>query len=79
MTFESLTNLGSKFWTLKTMFEDSPTLISVLSGINSVNLTSAEPGFLEGGMEKTMKAAATAAARAASKTIFSNPNKNCCS
>ena len=64
-TLESLTTLDSLFCTLKMMFEDSPTLISVLSGVNSVNLTLGAPGELGVGMEKTKTATITAAARAA--------------
>ena len=77
-TLQSLTNLDSLFCTLKMMFEDSPTLISVLSGENSVNLTLGAPGELGADMEKTKIATITATARAAINiTLKSNLDQNC--
>jgi hypothetical protein len=61
---------------LNKILVDSPTLMSILSGVNSVNLTLGVSEFLWIGIENTMTAMAIATASAATATTFRTNNQN---
>jgi type IV secretory pathway TrbD component len=66
----------SRFCTLNKILTDSPTLMSLLSGVNSVNLTLGVSEFVCIGIENTMIATATATARAATAITFQSNDQN---
>src|ERR671936_2847053 len=76
ITCASMIGRTSRFCTLNKILADSPTLMSVLSGVNSVNLTLGMPGFLWAGIEKTMTAIAIATIKAATAIAFRRNNQN---
>jgi hypothetical protein len=66
----------SRFCTLNNILVDSPTLISFLSGVNSVNLTLGTSELVCIGIEKTTIATASATARAATAITFQSNDQN---
>ena len=76
ITCPSVIDRISRFCTLNNIRVDSPTLISLLSGVNSVNLTLGKSEFVCIGIEKTMIAIAIATARAAIAITFQSNDQN---
>jgi hypothetical protein len=76
ITCASVIGRVSRFCTLNKILVDSPTLMSTLSGVNSVNLRLGASDFVCVGIEKTMIATAIATARAATAITFQSNDQN---
>jgi hypothetical protein len=76
ITCPSVIGRISRFCTLNNILVDSPTLMSLLSGVNSVNLTLGASELVCIDIEKTMIATAIATARAATAITFQSNDQN---